>query len=112
MIPLAKPRAGPSETAPRASHGEGRDLELWIAAIAVLLFLGLLEYGPRRVPPRAPSAKAEGSDAPTRETVARWKRNPGNRWEREREAHHPVGSPGSNGDAPARPPGRPPFACG
>lgn len=59
----------------------------------MLLFLGLLRYGPARRLPRAWSATQPASDTPTGETVARWKRNPGNRFEREREAHHPLGPP-------------------
>jgi hypothetical protein len=59
----------------------------------VLLFLGLLGYGQGRIPPRAPSPGSTGG-APTPASFPRWKRNPGNRFEREREAHHPVGSPG------------------
>jgi hypothetical protein len=79
-------------------------VEWWAYAILVILFLGLWgqagEDASSRVEAPTPSQPRVGTKRGDGEPgVAsrfalglRWKRNPGNVWERERQRHHPVES--------------------
>jgi hypothetical protein len=79
-------------------------VEWWAYAILVILFLGLWGQGEKgdssRLETPTPSQPGAGSKRGAQEPKAasrfglglRWKRNPGNVWERERQRHHPVDS--------------------
>ncbi len=71
-------------------------MEWWVYAILVILFIGLVQ--PEREPPRPSQSdaerlkggKVERKPAPRLALGLRWKRNPGNLWERERRQNHPL----------------------
>jgi hypothetical protein len=72
-------------------------VEWWVYAILVILFFGLFGRGdaePRsKVEDPTTSQRAKTERKGSRFALGlKWKRNPGNAWERERDRHHPVGA--------------------
>lgn len=69
-------------------------MEWWIYAILVILFFGLVSLvQPKREPPDTGLLKGGEPERKAQPRLAlglRWKRNPGNLWERERQRNHPL----------------------